>query len=89
MIAEIKPKKGLMLGELIVEEEVSSSGIISHLGRSNVNPHIVKIRVINDSSIHDLKRDDITLCRFIGLQDVTGDNKFFFVHEGAIEAIIE
>ena len=59
-MSNIKPMKDKLLAERIYEEEVSQSGIVIDLNLNMVNPHIVKMKVIEDRTKNNFEKENIT-----------------------------
>jgi co-chaperonin GroES (HSP10) len=85
----IKPMPNKLLAERIYEEDITKNGIVTDLGHSHTNPFIVKMKVIEDRTVHELPKDTIVICKFVGIQDMTGDDKIYLVHPDAMEAVVE
>lgn len=85
---KLRPLKGKLLAERIYEETTTEAGIIVDNGHSDRNPFVVKMRVIEDRTENQLAPDSFVLCQFIGIMDMTGEEKVYLVHEGAMEAIL-
>ena len=84
----LKPMKKFAFVERLYEEEKHGQIYVNN-GRSRTNPFIVKVRIIEDNTKHKLSKETLVFCRFVGLQDVTGDETHYLVHEDAMEAVLE
>jgi hypothetical protein len=84
----LKPMKNHAVVERLYEEEKMGAILINN-GRSKVNPFIVKARVVEDNTMNNFEKDTLVFCRFIGIQDLTGDETTYLVHQNFIEAVIE
>jgi co-chaperonin GroES (HSP10) len=87
-MSDIRPLKGKLLAERIYEETTTENGIIVDNGHSHTNPFIVKMKVIEDRTVNAFAKDTLVLCQFVGILDMTGEEKIYLVHESAMEALL-